>query len=134
MTSKVNKSTEPHGKGKSKGDSGEHPIPLQSKPVVQPQGNVEVEQPKTTPTNLEKNAGDEAGQQSTMPSTPVSPPLQILKLFLVFWEFEWDNIAKKSFGISLVGFFVAKFRLRIGWVAFEMGVMFSISDYVARLY
>ena len=73
MTSKVNKSTEPHGEGKGEGDSGEHSTPLQSEPAVQPQGNVEVEQPKATPTDPEKNAGNEACQQSTTPSTPVSP-------------------------------------------------------------
>ncbi len=103
MTSKINPSTESHGEGEGEGAGGEHLIPLQSKPVVQPQGNVEVEQPKETPTDLKKNAGD---------------------------EFEWDNIAKKSLGIRLVGFFVAKFRPRIGWVAFQTGEIFSIFDRV----
>ena len=72
MTSKVNKSTEPQGEGEGEGDGGEHPTPLESEPAVQPQGNVEVEQPK---------AGDEAGQQSTTRSTPVSLYLRILNFF-----------------------------------------------------
>ena len=57
MSSKINPSTEPQHEG----EGGEHPTPLQSKAAVQPEGNVEVEQPKATPAQPEKNA-TEAGE------------------------------------------------------------------------